>query len=506
MRLADFRSEKSTLHHPLNGPLNTISSGAFVAAEKGALLRIGSSKAAGHVAPLTLAAIVLTLGMAPVAAQTMKDSLVSAYSTNPTLNQARAQLRSIDEGVPIAKSGIRPQVFANLSASSQYTSLNGVYSSVTSTKFNSSGTNNPLTMAMTFTQPLFLGFQTKNSVAQAEAAVRAQRELLRNTEQSVLLDAATAFQDVIQNASIVSLRKSDVSFLNEQVKASNDRLEVGEGTRTDVSQSEARYAEAQSDLNFAEANLASAQATYRQVTGLEARKLVDNINLAPKLPPTLDRSLAIGQDNHPAIQSAIHNVDVALFNVKTLEGEFLPEVSLNGQVGRTYDTGTADYSDSAQVTLNVDIPIYQGGRVSAQVRQAKEDLGYARIQVDILRDQVRQAIVSAWANYKAAVASIQAARTGVFAQQLALQGVIEEQKVGQRTTLDVLDSQRDLVSAQVTLVEAERNKVVAAYALLSATGQLGVDELSLQVARYQPKQHYQAVKDKWFGLRTPDGR
>ena len=436
----------------------------------------------------------------------MKDSLSSAYSNNPSLNQARAQLRSVDEGVPLAKSGIRPQVFATLSASSQYTGLTGVYSSTANRKFNVSGANNPIGMGLSFTQPIFQGFQTKNSVLQAKAAVRAQRELLRNTKQSVLLDAATSFEDVIQNTAIVSLRKSDVTFLNEQVKASNDRLDVGEGTRTDVSQSEARYAEAQSDLNFAEASLASSKATFRQVTGLDARNLVDNLNLAAKLPPSLERALAIGQDNHPAIQSAIHNVDVAQFNVKTLEGQFMPDVSLNGEVGRTYDTGTADYSDTAQVTLNVNIPIYQGGRVSSQVRQAKEDLGYARIQVDILRDQVRQAVVQAWAEYQASVASIQAARTGVFAQQLALQGVIEEQKVGQRTTLDVLDSQRDLVDAQVTLVQAERNKVVAAYALLSATGQLGIESLDLRVARYQPDQHYKAVKDKWIGMRTPDGR
>jgi outer membrane protein len=446
------------------------------------------------------------LGAAPAAAQTMKDSLSSAYSNNPTLNQARAQLRSVDEGVPLAKSGIRPQVYGTFSASSQYTGLHGVYSSLSNQKFSTTGANNPIGLGLNFTQPLFQGFQTKNSVLQAKAAVRAQRELLRNSEQSVLLDAATSFQDVIQNTAIVSLRKSDVTFLNEQVKASNDRLDVGEGTRTDVSQSQARYAEAQSDLNFAEANLASSKATYRQVTGLDARNLVDNLNLAAKLPPSLDRALAIGQDNHPAIQSAIHNVDVAQFNVKTLEGQFLPDVSLNGSVGRTYDNGTADYADSAQVTLNVNIPIYQGGRVSSQVRQAKEDLGYARIQVDILRDQVRQAVVQAWADYQASVASIQAARTGVFAQQLALQGVIEEQKVGQRTTLDVLDSQRDLVDAQVTLVQAERNKVVAAYSLLSTTGQLGIEMLDLRVARYQPQEHYQAVKDKWIGLRTPDGR
>lgn len=470
------------------------------------MLRTGSSKSTGLVAPLAVTALACLLGVAPAAAQTMKDSLSSAYSNNPSLNQARAQLRSVDEGVPLAKSGIRPQVFGTLSASSQYTGLNGVYAPLTGRKSNISGTNNPLGVGLSFTQPLFQGFQTKNSVRQAEAAVRAQRELLRNTEQSVLLDAATSFEDVIQDNAIVGLRKSDVTFLNEQVKASNDRLEVGEGTRTDVSQSEARYAEAQSDLNFAEASLASSKATYRLVTGLDARNLVDNLNLTAKLPPSIDRALAIGQDNHPAIQSAIHNVDVAQFNVKTLEGQYLPDVSLNGEVGRTYDTGTADYSDTAQVTLNVNIPIYQGGRVSSQVRQAKEDLGYARIQVDILRDQVRQAVVQAWADYQASVASIQAARTGVFAQQLALQGVIEEQKVGQRTTLDVLDSQRDLVDSQVTLVQAERNKVVAAYSLLSATGQLGIEMLDLRVVRYQPRQHYEAVKDKWIGMRTPDGR
>jgi outer membrane protein len=198
---------------------------------------------------------------------------------------------------------------------------------------------------------------------------------------------------------------------------------------------------------------------------------------------------------------------VASFNVKELEGGYLPNVSVQGTAGSTFNAGNGiDRQDSAAISLNVTVPIYQGGRVSAQVRQAKEQLGSSRIQVDVIRDQVRQNTIARWAAYKASLRSIQSARTGVFAAQLALQGVVEERRVGQRTTLDVLNAQRDLIEAQVTLVRAERDAKVDAFALLSAIGRLSVSRLGLQVAMYDPVEHADAVRDKWYGYRTPDGR
>ncbi|MBJ3774762.1 TolC family outer membrane protein [Acuticoccus mangrovi] len=456
------------------------------------------------VQPFGIAALasVALLAATPTAfSQTLTQSLAAAYTTNPQLNVARSSLRSIDENIAIARSGNRPTLSAAFSQSTQTTRILG-NRSVRGTQ----GTN-PTAISLTLTQPLFQGFQVRNTIRQAESAVQAQRAALENTEQSVLLDVATAFQDVIQNRSIVQLRQSDVRFLSEQVRAAQDRFDVGEGTRTDVSQAEARRAEAQSALNFAEANLAASEATYRQLTGLNAGNLHNNFNVERLLPKSVDASVKIGQQAHPAITASLHDVDTAMFNVKALEGQFLPTVNVVGEAGTTWNqSNSIDRQDSAALGLNVSIPIYQGGRVSAQVRQAKEDLGTSRIQVDLTRDQVRQNTVASWAAYQASVRSIFAARTGVFAAQLALDGVVEEQRVGQRTTLDVLDAQRDLVSAQVTLVESERDKEVAAFTLLSAVGRLTARQLGLQVAIYQPEQHTNAVRDKWFGLRTPDGR
>lgn len=448
-----------------------------------------------------IASIVLTVAAPTALGQTLTESFVAAYSTNPELNAARSRLRSIDENIAIARSGNRPQLGAAFSAQSTTTRIAGDRGLRGTT-----GTN-PVEVSIQLTQPLFQGFQVRNTIRQAESAVRAERSSLENVEQAILLDTATAFEDVLQNRAIVKLRESDVTFLSEQVRAAQDRFEVGEGTRTDVSQAEAREAQAQSALSFAEANLAAAEARYRQVTGLDAKNLRQDHDVDALVPRSLTQALEVGQSGHPAILASLYDVDTANFNVKALEGQLLPSVNLTGAASSTFNASTnVDRQDSASVGLNVTVPIYQGGRVSAQVRQAKENLGTSRIQVDLTRDRVRQNTVASWAAYQASIRSILAARTGVFAAQLALQGVVEEQRVGQRTTLDVLDAQRDLVSAQVTLVQSERDKEVAGFTLLAAVGRLGARSLRLPVSIYVPEAHTDAVRDKWYGLRTPDGR
>jgi outer membrane protein len=449
-------------------------------------------------AALALAAV---LWSAPGSAQTLTATLSAAYNNNPELNTERSRLRATDEGIAIARSGNRPVLGASFDWTNQTSRIAGTRG------LRGTSGSSPITIALTLTQPIFNGFQTRNTIRQAESAVQAGRASLENTEQSVLLDAATAFFDVIQDRQIVTLRENDVSFLGEQVRAAQDRFEVGEGTRTDVSQAEARQATAQSALNFARANLAASEARFQQFTGLTPRSLRADINAERLIPPTLEAAVEIGQQGHPAIFASLFDVDTATFNVKTLEGQFLPSVNVVGQVGRTYNQGDGvNIQDQASIGLNVDVPIYQGGRVSAQVRQAKEQLGTARIQVDFVRDQVRQNTVAAWAAYIASVRTIFSSRTGVFAAQLALQGVIEEQRVGQRTTLDVLDAQRDVITAQVTLVQSERDKEVAAFTLLAAVGRLSAARLSLPVDIYRPAEHTDAVRDKWHGFRTPDGR
>jgi outer membrane protein len=428
----------------------------------------------------------------PASATTLAEALAAAYANSPELNAARAGLRATDEGVPQAKSGYRPSIFANADAGIQYTDPSG----------GPSSTTYPRGVGVSIEQPLFLGFRTKNSLKAAESAVRAGRESLRNTEQNVLLDAVTAFMDVAQAQAILSLRSQNLEFLREQVRASNDRLNVGEGTRTDVAQTNAALSLGLSDYAAAAATLAAANATYQMVIG----RAPDTIGAVKSVDALLTRTLDEAHKNHPAILAAFFNIDVASFNVKVIEGEFLPRVTLEGDVSHRDDSGGADHVDSASIVGRLSVPIYQAGEPDARARAAKETLGQRRIEHDLARDQVRQAAVAAWSQLEAARAQIEAADAQVSAQQLVLSGVVEERNVGQRTTLDVLDAQQDLLSAREAQVTARRNRVVAAYSVLATIGGLSAANLGLSVAIYDPKEHHRQVRDKWGGLRTPDGR
>lgn len=458
------------------------------------------SKVASRKVIYALAGLMLpTIGVGNAEAQSITEALGAAYANNPTMNAARAELRAVDESVPQALSGWRPQIFGNVDAGSVNVNSNpgrGRY-------------RNTAILGVSVQQAIFRGFRTVNSTRQAEAIVRSQRESLRSTEQNVLFDAATAYMDVIRDTAIVSLRRSNITFLAEQVRAAKDRFDVGEGTRTDVSQAEARLADAQADLNLALANVNTSRAVYRQVIGADPKSLSAKTDIYRFLPKSVEAAIRTGEERQPAILSAQHIVDAAVFNVKTIEGELLPTVTLEGNLERQWSppgSSQLDTTDTATVFGRVSIPIYQGGAVSSRVREAKEDLGQAQVQVDIARDRVRAAIVSAWGQYEAATASISAAEASVAANQLALEGVIEEQRVGQRTTLDVLDAQFELVNSRVLLVSAQRDRTVAAYLLVAAIGRLTAEDVGLRVAVYQPMEHYDRVRNSWYGIRTPDGR
>ena len=429
------------------------------------------------------------------------EALSSAYQNNPTLNAARASVRATDEFVPQALSGWRPNVsaFGEFGATS---TVNRFRPAGGSSLRTSTGT-----VGISAVQPLYRGNRTVNSTKRAEASVLAARQSLRSTTQTVLLDAAIAFMDVIRDTQIVSLRKQDLTFLKEQVRAASDRFDVGEGTRTDVSQARAREALAVSQLNFAKANLQASQAVYLQVIGHRPKNLRSSSTVDRLVPNSMRVAIDISVAEHPNILAAQHQVDAASFNVKTIEGELLPTVTLEGSANRTWrSTGPTSSVDNAAIMGRVTIPLYQGGQVYSRVRQAKEELGEARLIVDVTRDRVRAFVIAAWGQLEASVASILAARAQVRASQLALEGVTEEQKVGQRTTLDVLNQQSELINARINLATAERDKIVAAYALVAAAGRLDPSRLGLNVVPYNPVRHYKKVRDKWFGLRTPDGR
>lgn len=450
---------------------------------------------------LMVSAVALSLTAAhtgSASAETIFGALSKAYMNNSTLNSERAGLRVTDENVPLAKSGYRPTITGT--GSLNYTSQTG--SRLTTGSFG-----------ISISQTLFAGFQNLNNVRAAKAGVYAGQEGLRNVEQNTLFDAASAYMDVIRDRKIAVLRKRNLAFLEEQVRAANARFEVGEGTRTDVAQAQASRSAAIAQLNAARAAAKSSEAIYRQIVGAEPGRLKMASALSRKHPRSLTSALDIAQTEHPAIIASKHLVDAAAFTVKSSEGAFLPTVSATAGLTRNYSNRVPGsiftpngYSNSASIGATLSVPIYQGGRASATVRQNKESLGKARIDVDVARDQVRAAATSAWTQYEAATASVGANRDLVSSAQLALSGVIEERKVGQRTTLDVLDAQADVINAQINLATSERDTVVASYGILSAIGWLSAGNLGLKVSIYRPKEHYNAVKDKWFGLRTPDGR
>lgn len=448
-------------------------------------------------------AVCLASSVLPAQAETLMEALALAYSNNPQLNIARANLRASDEGVGIAAGAGRAKINGSGTIGRSYSGYAYPESQASATK---TFYNTPSSFGITLVQPLYAGGQIEAGRNQADAAVRAQREALRAAEGTVLLSAATAYMDVQRDTALVSLQESNVKFLTEQVRAAKDRFGVGEGTQTDVAQAEASYQLAVSQLHAARAQLNASRANYRQAIGRDPGKLGGGGGVDKLVPKSMEQAVVAAQAENPQILAGIHNVDVATHNVKYVEGALLPQLNAQAGANRAFDNPQYKAANSASIGLNLTVPIYQGGGEYAKVRQAKEQLGAARLQVDLARDQTRASVVSAWGSLQAANASILAYTAQVEAAQLALNGVMEEQRVGQRTTLDVLNQQTTLISARSNLVNAERSRVVGSYQLVAAIGRLDIDKLGVRIATYDPAQHYDQVKDQWIGLRTPDGQ
>jgi len=444
-----------------------------------------------------------------VFAETLEIALSQAYQNNPSLNSQRAAVRATDEGVPTALSGYRPRITANASAGELYQSTKTKVTTPGSPSpfLNLNGTIYPVTYGVTATQTLFNGFQTGNRTRQAESLVFAARETLRSTEQTVLLNAVTAYMNLLRDTAILDLQKRNVEVLQEQLRQTRDRFNVGEVTRTDVAQSESRLAAGRSAVLTAEANYKTSMAVYRQVIGVEPHNLTAASPVDRFSPRSQVESLAIGTSQHPNVTTAQYNVDAAVAQVKIQEAALLPTLSVQGSVQQANASSLQQESTfNASVIGQLTVPLYQGGAEYAAIRQAKETLGQRRIDLDTARDQVRQTVVQSWGQLDAAKANIEATQAQVQAAEIALNGVREEARVGQRTTLDVLNAQQELVNARVALVSAQRDRVVASYTLLSAVGRLSPRVLGLRVPSYDPQVHYHQVRDAWFGVRTPDGR
>lgn len=421
-------------------------------------------------------------------AESIIAAMSRAYDNNPDLAVARAGLRATDEGVAIAKAGYRPVISG---------SLTGTYSDVNNqTVRNATGT-------ISITQQLFDGFATKNNVNVAEAGVFAGRENLRSTEISILQSAAQAYANLARDNQIASIRRKNIRFLQEQLNAATSRLNVGEGTRTDVSQARAQLASAKAQLTGAIAQAKSASAVYVQIIGAAPKKISQPKTIARLLPRSLDSAISKGFNSHPSVLAAQYNVDAAAFQIRANKASLLPGVSVSGSLTGA-DNSATGRSTTKSVTGTVSVPIYSGGANYARIRQSQQTLAQREAQVESTRRSVEQSIVASWVSYESAVATLAANQAELSAARLALNGVVEERKVGQRTTLDVLNAQQSVLQAQESIVQNERNAVVSSYSTLAAMGLLTVDYLKLRVTRYNPDKHYQAVKDKWFGLRIAD--
>jgi outer membrane protein len=413
--------------------------------------------------------------------------------------------------VPQALSGYRPRVSLSASVGENY--LDSLAKTSTGKAVaaysHTSGLATSQGYGGTITQTILNGHATASRTRQAEQLVSAARETLRLTEQTVLLNAATAYMNLIRDAAILDLQRRNVEVLQEQLRQTRDRFNVGEVTRTDVAQAESRLAAARAQVLTAESNYTTSRSTYRQVIGIEPGRLAPASPVDRLSPQGLQQAVFEARSRHPSVTTAMFNVDAAVFQVKIAESSLYPTLNVVGSAQQNFGPTSALtvlQSFAGSVAGQLTIPVYQGGGEYAVIRQAKETLGQRRTDLDNARDQAQQVVVQSWGQLEAAKAQIQATETQVSSSEIALNGVREEARVGQRTTLDVLNAQQELVNARVSLVTAQRDRVVASYTLLAASGRLSPEVLQLQVPIYDPRVHYHQVRDTWTGVRTPDGK
>jgi outer membrane protein len=447
-------------------------------------------------------AIVLAgLACAPASAQPLQEALAAAYANNPTLQAARARLRATDENVPQALSGWRPTV--TLQGRAGY--ADGI---ITNTRAGTrlDAERNLLSASAIVVQPLYRGGRTVAQTRRAESQVMAERANLIATEQQVLLDAITAYVNVIQNQQVLRLAENNVRVLSRQLQAARDRFRVGEITRTDVAQAEARLERARSERANAEGQLQNSRAAYARLIGEPPRALMPPPPIRP-VAATADEAARLAEANSPAVLRAVFDEQAALANVDVVFGELLPSVNLEASMFRNDNAAQpGTRTTGSQIVAALSVPIYQGGQEHARVRQAKQQAQQAR---EVLAEAQRAAVENArraWETLTASRAQIAALQAQVRANEIALDGVQREAMVGARTTLDVLNAEQELLDARVALVRATRDVVIASYALASTAGRLTARDLNLPVPLYDPIDHYGSVRNRLFGTDIPAPR
>ena len=441
-----------------------------------------------------LTLLFFNLCLKEVQAEKLEEALAFAYENNPDLLAARANLRKVDEGVPAAKSGWRPTVTSSLSlGASQTNSDSGGTSSDTSSF--------PGSLSLSVNQSVYDGGRTEISVRQAETNVQTERSRLFTAEQNVMLSGATAFVDVISARSVVELQTNNLNRLEKQLEATRERFKVGEVTRTDVAQAEARVDRAKADKIKATGDLTSSNSTYQRVFGKRAGELQPPEEVKD-LPSEITEAVNYALENNFSLIAAKFEELSALDGVSLSQSSLRPTVTVSGSASHSETSGDADSSStSLSLNANISIPLYQAGAVYSGIRSAKEEANRRRILVEAARRNVIETSSKAFTAWTTARAQAEALEAEVASAEIALEGVEQEALVGARTVLDVLDAEQERLSAQVRLVRASRDNFVAAYTLLSALGKLTAKSLGLPVEIYNYDKNFVRVRNLYYGER-----
>lgn len=422
-------------------------------------------------------------------AQSLTEVLATTYATNPRLLAGRAELGATNELVPQALSGWRPIIAGTAGLGETWRDSDV-----------GSDTSTPRSVGVSVSQPVYRGGRTVAETRQAESLVLAQRARLVAIEQDVLLDAVAAYVDVLRDMAVLELTINNEQVLSRQLEASRDRFEVGEITRTDVAQSEARLARATSFRIAAEGDLTESRARFVESVG-EAPATLETPPIVTTLPASLEEAIETAVATNPDVIAVDYVERAARDGIDVVFGELLPSISLESRVEYEKDVATfIDNQTTASVEARLTVPFYQAGEVSSRVREAKKRASQRRLEMAEQRRNAAEFATTAWEALSTARAQITAFEANVRSAGIALEGVREEAQVGSRTVLDVLDAEQELLDARVNLVRAKRDEIVAGFQLLSAVGNLTARDLDLPVEYYDYQADYLEVRNKLWGV------
>ncbi len=422
----------------------------------------------------------------------LSEALQQAYKNNPTLRAARSELKSVQERLPQALAGFKPKI----SGEASITANNNEGSN-----FGSADGSTSKDLSFSLNQPVFRGGRTFAETNAANATIRAQEEILRSTEQVILLNAATAYMDVLRDTALLDLSKNNRDFLEKELEATRDRFEFGELTLTDVSQAEARLAGAESAVTSAMGVLNSTKALFEQIVGVSAVGLIKP-EIVLNIPDSIDEAILKAETQNPRVLSAVFAHESSEEDVDGIFGELLPEIGFFAQWNRSLDPqpGLIEEQTSETVGLSATFPLYQAGAVRSRVRQAKHVANQRYLEIIEAKREIREEAIRNWQNLQTAEAEIRSRQAQVKAASVAREGVSEEMIAGARTVLDLLDAEQESLDAQVALVTSQRNEFVARFALLSTLGELSPDVLDFGEMIIDPRENLKNIKWTFFDM------